>query len=49
MEETPQHEHDWELIAQTSLPLLTYHNFERCKICSIERDYYLNPVGEFNI
>ena len=46
---TIPHEHDWELVAQTSLPLLTHHNFYRCKICFEKKDNYSNPIGEFTI
>jgi hypothetical protein len=44
-----EHEHDWELIKQVTLPLLTYHNYYRCKICFEKKDDYENPVGKFNL
>jgi hypothetical protein len=47
--ETPPHEHDWEIIKQITLPLLTHHNYYRCKICFEKKDDYENPMGKFNI
>ena len=44
-----EHSCEWELVEQITLPLLTYLNRYRCKICFHKKEEYENPVGTFTL
>ena len=41
-----KHRHSYKIIKQVSLPMLTNHNYYKCK-CGAKKDDYDNPAGKF--